>query len=67
MAASVHGRPTIYCNDQCLWGVMQDTAQLIETIDTYEGLLANPDYGRVQVRVTDEMVARGALGLDGKA
>ena len=24
MAASVHGRPTIYCNDQCLWGVMQD-------------------------------------------
>ena len=26
MAASVHGRPTIYCNDQCLWGVMQDIA-----------------------------------------
>ena len=41
-------------------------AQLIETIDTYKGLLANPDYGRVQVRVTDEMVARGALGLDGE-
>ena len=30
-------------------------AQLIETIDTSKGLLANPDYGRVQVRVTDEM------------
>ena len=27
MAASVHGRPTIYCNDQCLWGVMQDIAR----------------------------------------
>ena len=38
-------------------------AQLIETIDTYQGLLANPDYGRVQVRVTDEMVARGADAL----
>ena len=40
-----------------------DNAPVSENPDTYKGLPANPDYGRVQVRVTDEMVARGADAL----
>ena len=40
-----------------------DYVPVSENPDTYKGLLVNPDYGRVQVRVTDEMVAPGADAL----